>query len=317
MFNTCALTVHGGVLCWGNNFGGQLGDGTKVSRLAPVPVRRTLHRRTRTGGGHDAYMCPDLGWRRVLLGQQRLRPGWHSGARNRKPGPYACRGSHRRRAGDCRRRKPYLRPDRGGAVLCWGNNEAGQLGDGTTTNRFTPVAVRGLGSGVQAITAGVEHTCALLVSGGIKCWGNNAYGQLGDGSGSDHGTPVDVIHLGGPAQQVHAAAHHTCAVVAGGALCWGANDVGQLGDGTTAGKLAPVPVHGMHGDPLTGVLSIAGGEITYVRSACRRQRQLLGRQLLRPTRRRHDRRPPAAKRREHVGCAASKRSAPACAIPAP
>lgn len=64
-----------------------------------------------------------------------------------------------------------------GGVKCWGYNAEGQLGDGTTTSRLTPVAVVGLSTGVTAVTAGLAHTCALTTSGGVKCWGWNVYGR--------------------------------------------------------------------------------------------------------------------------------------------
>ena len=79
-----------------------------------------------------------------------------------------------------------------GAAQCWGWNGNGQLGDGSVTDRTTPVDVNGLGSGVSAIAAGGTHTCSLSNSGTAKCWGNNEIGQLGDASTTDRTTPVAV-----------------------------------------------------------------------------------------------------------------------------
>jgi hypothetical protein len=78
-------------------------------------------------------------------------------------------------------------------VKCWGHNGTGQLGDNSTTDRLTPVEVSGLASGTTAIAAGGAHTCALTSGGGVKCWGWNVWGQLGDGTAGVRPFPADVV----------------------------------------------------------------------------------------------------------------------------
>ena len=136
-----------------------------------------------------------------------------------------------------------------GAVTCWGWNEYGQLGDGTTANRLTPTAVTGLDSDVTAITAGHNHTCALLATDAVHCWGYNGYGQLGDGTTANRLTPTAVTGLDSGVTAISASRFHTCALLATGALtCWGWNGYGQLGDGTTANRLTPTAVTGLSSD---------------------------------------------------------------------
>lgn len=80
-------------------------------------------------------------------------------------------------------------------VKCWGLNILGQLGDDTEVERWTPVDVVGLGGNAIAVAAGDSHSCALLQGGRVKCWGENRYGQLGDGTTQRHLMPVDVSGL--------------------------------------------------------------------------------------------------------------------------
>jgi alpha-tubulin suppressor-like RCC1 family protein len=119
-----------------------------------------------------------------------------------------------------------------GGVKCWGNNHDGQLGDGTKHDRNTPVDVVGLTTGIKAIAVGWGHACALTTAGGMKCWGSNHEGQLGDGTGADRKGPVDVVILSSGITAIATGGQHTCAVAHGAVTCWGENEDGQLGDGT-------------------------------------------------------------------------------------
>ena len=119
-----------------------------------------------------------------------------------------------------------------GGVKCWGWNGNGQLGDGSEINRPVPTDVSGLAGGVEEIAAGGYHTCARISAGGIKCWGKNRRDQLGDGSGQDQRTPVNVAHLTVPVVAIAGGYNHTCAITnTGGAKCWGRNLNGELGVG--------------------------------------------------------------------------------------
>jgi len=149
-----------------------------------------------------------------------------------------------------------------GGLKCWGQNFNGQLGDGTfSNNRRTPVDVCADAacetplSGVAAVSAGSFHTCALLATSGVKCWGSNNFGEIGDGSPNidERTTPVDVCQVYDPdaGQCVEllsgatavAAGYHTCALKEdGGVRCWGVNATGALGIGAFDGLSHPIPL---------------------------------------------------------------------------
>lgn len=146
--------------------------------------------------------------------------------------------------------------DPAGGLFCWGVNDHGQVGDGTTIDRDTPVGVTGLASGVAAASAGDDTTCVVTTSGGAKCWGRNHRGQLGDGTMTESHVPVDVTGLTSGVAAIAAGGIASCAVTtAGGAKCWGRNARGMLGDGTLTDSTVPVDVSGL----TSGVAAITVG----------------------------------------------------------
>jgi len=140
-----------------------------------------------------------------------------------------------------------------GTIRAWGYNIRGNLGDGTTTNQYTPVQVSGL-SGAIAVSAGTDHNLALLSDGTVWAWGYNVFGHLGDGTTTDRYTPVQVSGLSG-AVAVSAGGNHSLALLSDGTIrAWGYNNYRQLGDGTPTNKTTPVQVSG-----LSGVVTVVAG----------------------------------------------------------
>lgn len=141
-------------------------------------------------------------------------------------------------------------------VWGWGSNHRGQLGDGTTLQRNTPVRVMGLDN-IESIAAANRHSLALKKDGTVWAWGGNDSGQLGDGSFTDRYTPVQVVGLTGVVAIAAGGIHSLALKQDGTVWAWGYNTTGELGDGTTIDRNTPVQVVGM-----TGVVAIAAGDST-------------------------------------------------------
>ena len=213
--------------------------------VLPGAGQRPDFRRGRRGRRHVPHVRLDGQRRGPVLGATTRRVRWAMGPLSRE--------RHRRLSSGC---PPGVRAIaaggfhtcallEAGAVWCWGENDDGQLGDGTLTDHRTAAPVVGLPVGVVAISAGAADTCALLADGGVRCWGNNDEGALGDGTFVDKAEPRTVIGLQGAAVSIEAGSYHTCAVAAtGGSSCWGWNQYGQLGDGSTTNRSTATPVSG-------------------------------------------------------------------------
>ena len=241
--------------CWGGSFGmGEIGDGTTQFRSSPVPVSQggvtllTIAVGQIHACGHTSGLTVHCwGWNENgQLGD---------GTTTNRTAPVQVQGGVSLAgvwAGGRHSCGFTLGPNR--TTYCWGRNQNGVLGDGTTTDRATPVAVLGGTSFVQ-LAAGVFHTCGRTSSGATHCWGRNVAGALGDGTTTDAHTPVAVAGAVGFGA-IAAGLDFTCGLANGGAAyCWGANDSGQLGDGTTVSRTTPVPVQGA--PPFTAIAAAA------------------------------------------------------------
>ncbi len=253
--HVCALMSRGAVKCWGENESGQLGNGGMTDASTPQDVTGLSSSAMAIAAG-DRYTCAVTSeggvkcWGRNGVGQ--LGNGGTTDASTPQDVAGLSSGAMAIAAGGAHMCALLS----GGGVKCWGYNVNGQLGNGGTTNANTPQDVIGLSSGVTAIVAGGQHTCALLSGGGVKCWGYNVNGQLGNGGTMDASTPQDVVGLSGGATAIAAGGEHTCAVTnAGEVKCWGYNLDGELGNGGTMNASTPQDVVGLSG----GVTAIAAG----------------------------------------------------------
>ena len=255
---TCALTNAGGIVCWGNNGKGQLGNGNKNNQSTPTLVLGLSTGALQVSAGKDFTCAIVVGntakcWGSNSNGQlgtgsttDSLTAVAVSGLNGNTKAITAGAGFA------C-----VIQSLSGGSVWCWGDNTYGQLGNGTTTDSLVPVPVPGLSSGVSAIAAGFGSTaCALLSGGGVKCWGYNANGQVGDGTTTNRLVPTDVTGLTSGVSSISVGPSTACAsLTIGSAKCWGYNGNGQLGNGTTTQSTTPVQVTGL----TSGVTQISVG----------------------------------------------------------
>jgi alpha-tubulin suppressor-like RCC1 family protein len=250
--HTCALKANGSAACWGNNTSGEVGDNTTLTRVITTAVIGLTDAvainagGNETGGQYRGRSCAlkangsavcwgDKGYAGSGNGQVQAIPTAVAGLTD--TAAISMGGDH-----TCALKAS-------GAVACWGNHVVGQLGDGTfgaiQTKLVEVTAPGGVLTDTLSVSAGFSHTCAVKTGGTVVCWGDNQYGQLGDGTTTTRTVSAAVTGLT-DAVAVAAGRYHTCAVKSDKtAVCWGYNFEGQLGNGTTSQSSIPVPVNGL------------------------------------------------------------------------
>ena len=237
--HTCGLTSEGDALCWGRGFEGQLGNRQVGEFLTPQTVQGgATFTRLSAGGRHtcgltDGGAVRCWGWNvsgqlgnatTVTLDVPVSVEGGPAGWTDLSAGAL-----HSCAVGEDER------------VWCWGENEDGQLGDGTQTDRLVPTAINSE-LRFRSVSAGLSHSCAVTTTGAAYCWGDNSRAQIGDGSLTDRPAPAQVS-LGIGFERVEVGGGHTCGLATGGAVyCWGAGGSGEIGDGGSALRGNPTRV---------------------------------------------------------------------------
>jgi alpha-tubulin suppressor-like RCC1 family protein len=238
--HSCALLASGHVSCWGDNSAGDLGDGSKQQSDVPVEVAGFTDATQVTAGRADscAVISGRVGcWGANYWGQL------GDGTTQDSSTAVEVRGVRSATAVSAGAQHTCALLS-GSYVECWGDNESDELGDGADGgNRTSPGAVYGLAHVTQA-SVGYPHSCALSSSGHVACWGDNQWGQLGDGSTERSQVPVEVAGVT-TAVQVSSGPYNSCAVLSSGHIdCWGGNyfGAGQLGNGANESSTIPVEV---------------------------------------------------------------------------
>jgi alpha-tubulin suppressor-like RCC1 family protein len=248
-----ASAAPAGVVAWGDNRYGQLGDGTTTGAELPVAVSALSGvTAVSAGGEHGLALLSDgtvMAWGENEKGE--LGDGTTGGVSEVPVAVSGLSGVTAISAGT----RYSLALLGNGTVMAWGDNAGGELGDGTTGGvSNVPVAVSGL-SGVTAISAGrgnnyygEVHSLARLSNGTVMAWGFDGHGELGNGTtGKSSNVPVAVTGLTGVASISAGNGYSLAALESGTAVAWGANALGQLGDGAFADTNLPVAVSGLSG----------------------------------------------------------------------
>jgi alpha-tubulin suppressor-like RCC1 family protein/serine/threonine protein kinase len=250
--HTAVLEADGTVWVWGKNSAGELGDGGKTDRPAPMQLRiPTADRLSAVAAGSDRTLALTAAGSVWSWGGDEYVQA--AGRRTIRYHPPLRVGGLSDVVEVAASKDSNLALKKDGTLWAWGRNDTGQLGDGSTTDRDEPVAVKGL-TEVTAAGMGEGFGLALRRDGHVWAWGWNESGRLGDGTTAGRTRAVPVMNLS-DVTAIAAGARHSAALKRDGTVwSWGQNAYGELGDGTRTERHAPVQVEG-----LSGVAAIAAG----------------------------------------------------------
>lgn len=255
-FHTCALLSGGTIKCWGRNGDGELGNGTNANSFTPVAVAGIDTATAIAVGSY--YTCALLSGGTVKCWGYGNEGNLGNGTGTSSLAPVTVSGINTAIAIAAGRGSSNLHTCAvlsDGTAKCWGANNSGQLGNGTTTRSFTPVTVSGINT-ATFVAVGDIHSCARLSDGTVKCWGYNFAGELGNGTTVGSITPVTVSGIS-TATFVAAGSSHNCANLSDGTVqCWGSNSGGQVGNGTTTNSATPVTVNGVNTGSVNPTLTL-------------------------------------------------------------
>ena len=239
--HTCAVTTGNTAWCWGYNESGQLGTGTLPGPESCVGADGLLFSCSptpaRVAGGHSFRQISAGEYHTCAVSTVYKAYCWGSGttigdgSEAGRSAPALVAGGHLFRHVDAGFHFTCGLSYSDNKAYCWGTNISGQLGDGTLTQRLSPVLVLG-GLRFLQVSAGRSHACGVTTTSSVYCWGDNRYGQLGDSTTQLRRTRPVKVAGGHLFRQVDAGGYHTCAVTtAYRVFCWGDGGFGQLGDG--------------------------------------------------------------------------------------
>ena len=264
-YHACVIASDNKLYCWGRNHRGQLGNNSTADSSKPVAVNMTgvlagkTIKQISSGAYHTCVVASDDNaycWGENMKGQLGNNSTANSSVPVKVDTSGALAGKTIKQISTGHYHTCAVASD--DKIYCWGENNNGELGNGSTVDSRVPVAVNMTGvlagKTIKQMSVGTYNTCVIASDDKVYCWGSNAYGQVGNNSLTDSTVPVAVnatgVLAGKTIKQISVGHHRACVIASDDKMyCWGNNMGGALGNGSTADSHIPVSVN------MSGVLA--------------------------------------------------------------